>query len=148
MTPAVVLRRVRRILFILSAMLFTGTAFELWLVNHMQSIVQLIPFALCGMGLIAVLLVLIRPQRAPVLTLRVCMVLVIAGSLFGVYEHIASNLMFHREIYPNAPIGEMVMGALGGANPLLAPGTLALAAMLALIATYYHSALGDNAQSM
>jgi hypothetical protein len=36
---------------------------------------------------------------------------------------------------------------LGGENPLLAPGILAVAAMLALAATYYHPALSDEQQS-
>jgi hypothetical protein len=147
MTPAVVLQRVRRFLLVLSALLFMGTAFELWLVNHTEDAVQLIPFAMCGLGLAGVLLVLVRPRRAPLLALHVCMVLVVVGSLFGVYEHVAGNLAFHREIYPNAPMGELVMGAIAGANPLLAPGTLALAAMLALTATYRYSALGENEQS-
>jgi hypothetical protein len=35
----------------------------------------------------------------------------------------------------------MIWGALGGANPLLAPGVLAVAAVLAFAVTYHHTAL-------
>lgn len=144
MTPAVVLSRVRRSLFVISALLFAGTAFELWLVNHTQDFVQMIPFVLCGAGLIAALAVLASARRKTVLAARACMGLVAAGSLFGVYEHVTNNLAFQREVYPNAPTGEMIFGALGGANPLLAPGILALAAALSLLATYHHSALEET----
>ncbi len=67
--------------------------------------------------------------------------LVALGSLFGIYQHVVNNLGFYREIHPNAPTGAAVWGALAGASPLLAPGVLALASMLALAATYYHPVL-------
>jgi hypothetical protein len=141
MIDALVLLRLRRFLLFVSASLFVGTVVELFLVNHMESFAQLIPFALCGLGLVSVVAVLLRPQRALMLALRACMSLVAAGSLFGIYEHIEGNLGFQRELHPNAAFGKVVLGALGGANPLLAPGILALAAALALAATYYHPAL-------
>jgi hypothetical protein len=67
--------------------------------------------------------------------------LVVCGSLFGIYEHFSNNVAFQREISPNAPIGNALMHAVAGGNPLLAPGTLAVAAVLALAATYNHSTL-------
>ena len=141
MIDALVRLRLRRFLLFISALLFVGTLVELWLTNHMESAVQLIPFALCGLGLVSVVAVLLRPQRVAMLALRACMVLVVLGSLLGIYEHIEGNLGFQRELYPNATTGKVLLGALGGASPLLAPGILALTATLALAATYYHPAL-------
>ena len=69
------------------------------------------------------------------------MAIVFVGSLFGIYEHVEHNLAFALGIRPNAVASEVLMDALRGANPLLAPGILALAAVLALSATYYHPAL-------
>ncbi len=142
MTDAVVLLRLRRFLLIISALLFLGTVVELWLANHTKTVVQLIPFALCGIGLIVLSVVLLYPRRAAMLALRACMVMVLLGSLFGVYEHVSGNIAFQSEIHPNANTREFVMGAIGGASPLLAPGILALAAVLALAATYHHPSLG------
>ena len=102
---------------------------------------QLIPFVLCGLGLAAVLWALLRPRRPALLALRACMAVAVLGSLYGVYEHVAGNLAFHREVHPNAPAAEVFMGAVGGSSPLLAPGILALAAVMAMAATYYHPAL-------
>ena len=146
MNDPVVLWRLRRFLLATAALLFVGAVIELWLVDHNETVVQLIPFALCGLGFIAVVAVLFRPRRTTMLALRACLCLVLLGSLFGVYEHVVGNIAFQKEIHPNATTREVFMGAIGGANPLLAPGVLALAAALAMAATYYHPALEKNLQ--
>ena len=69
------------------------------------------------------------------------MAMVVCGSLFGIYEHYANNVAFQREISPSTPMRDALVQAVAGGNPLLAPGTLAVAAVLALAATYYHPAL-------
>ena len=75
------------------------------------------------------------------------MSLVALGSLFGLYEHITNNVEFYLEIHPQATILETVAAALGGANPLVAPGILALAAIMAVSATYAHPALNKATRS-
>lgn len=141
MSDAVVLSRLRQFLLITSALLFVGALIELWLTNHVESLLQLLPFALCGLGLVAVIVAALRPGRLALLALRACMGLVALGSLLGVYLHLESNLGFQRELYPNSSTADLLSGALSGANPLLAPGILALTAALALAATYYHPSL-------
>lgn len=144
MSPDIVLFRLRRFLLALSGLLFAGVVVELLFADHLKEVVQLIPFVLCGLGLIAASVAVLRPQRQTLLGLRACMGLVTFGSLFGLYEHVANNIAFLLEIHPDATAGDVFAGALGGANPLLAPGILALAAVLAVAATYYHPALSDN----
>lgn len=143
MTSSVVLARLRRFLLALSALLFGGTVVELWLVNHTEDFVQWIPFVLCGIGLLVVVAVLFHPRRASVMGLRAWMLIVIIGSLFGVYQHVTNNIAFEREIYPSASGQRLLRAALGGANPLLAPGTLAVTALLALAATYKHGEVSE-----
>jgi hypothetical protein len=144
MTAADVLRRLRRFLLILALLLFAGTLIELWLVNHTEDAIQWVAFALAGLGLLVVLLGIFYQHQTTVRILRACMAIIILGSLFGVYEHVWSNLELEREINPNAPATEMIFKALGGANPLLAPGTLAVAAMLSLAATYKYLVGSDS----
>jgi len=141
MSDASVLFRLRQFLLVMSALLFVGTLVELWLTDHSETFVQLIPFALCGLGLVAVILALLSPRRIALLSLRAVMALVALGSFFGVYQHLSNNLGFQRELHPNASTGDLLMGTFGGANPLLAPGILALTATLAIAATYYHPSL-------
>jgi hypothetical protein len=141
MSPAETLARLRRFLLAFSILLLGGSLVELFLVEHMEDAVQLVPFVLCGLGALAALAALFRPRRATLLALRVSMAVVFCGSLFGVYQHVSHNFAFQKEVNPNATSGETVRAALGGANPLLAPGILAVAAALALAAAYRHESL-------
>lgn len=141
MSAELVLERLRRFLLTLTALLCVGTVIELALTEHTETIVQWIPFGLCGLGFVAAIGVLLRPQRLTLLGLRVCMGLLVLGSFLGIYEHLEHNVAFELEIRPNAVVSDIFVAALGGANPLLAPGILALMALLAIAATYYHPAL-------
>lgn len=133
-----VLGQLRRFLLVLSVLLFCGAIIELWLVGHTEDPLQWLAFVLAGLGAVAALVVLIFPGRGIVRLLRICMAVVVVGSLFGIYEHVIGNVAFEREIHPDMPSGEAVWKGLQGANPLLAPGILAIAALLALSATYRH----------
>jgi len=143
MSTEIVVQRLRRFLLVLAGSLCFGTVVDLLLVEHRQDLFQLIPFVLSRLGLIAVLAALLRPQRTTLRMLQIVMVLNILGSLFGVYEHVEHNMAFALEIRPNTTTSAAFWAALSGANPLLAPGILALAAIIALAATYYHPALED-----
>jgi hypothetical protein len=134
-------QRLRTFLLVLAGWLCVGTIIELLLVGHTETVVQFIPFALCGVGLAAVGAALLRSRRGTLLGLRAVMAVLLAGSLFGIYEHVEGNLAFALEIRPGAAVSDVWTEALTGAAPLLAPGILALAALLALAATYAHPAL-------
>jgi hypothetical protein len=141
MNATIILHRLRVFLLSIAGLLCVGTVLELWLTEHTESAVQLIPFGLCGLGLLAIGAALLRPQRATLLILRLSMGLMAVGSAFGIFEHIEHNLAFELEIRPTATANQVFLDALSGASPLLAPGILALAAVLAIAATYYHPAL-------
>lgn len=131
-----VLRRLRQFLLAISILLFSGSLIELWLVGHTDGWIQWIPFVLSTAGLLTSGLVLLRSNGATVSVLRVCMGLVVLGTIFGVYEHIAGNIAFAREVDPAASTRELLRKGVQGGNPLLAPGILAISALLALSATY------------
>ena len=141
MNDGVVLNRLRRFLLALAAFMAVGTMVELVLANHWENAVQILPFVLCGLSFLVIVAMLLRPQRRTVLWLRWVMAITFVGSLFGVFEHIEHNIAFALEIQPSATMNDVFLEALGGANPLLAPGILAFTAVLALAATYYHPML-------
>ena len=118
-----------------------STVVELFLAKHTEDPVQFVPFVLCGVGLIAVVATLLRPRRATLMALRGVMGLLMLGSLLGMYEHLANNFAFGLEMRPSAAWSDVWFEALRGAAPLLAPGILALAAIIAIAATYQHPAL-------
>lgn len=147
MSSSTVEGRLRRFMLALATFLFIGTPVELLFNEHFGEPLQLIPFVLCGLGAITAGLALFRPRRGTLLALRVTMVIVALGSLLGMYLHLSGNFEFELEIRPGAGLGDVLAEALSGANPLLAPGILAITAVIALAATYYHPALGRRSDS-
>ena len=139
--------RMRQSLLLLAAFIFPGTVVELILEDHTKETLQFLPFVLCIAGFITVVAVLLRPQKLTLLILRITMLGTAAGGLLGMLVHLVNNFEFVQEIQPNAAASELIVKTLKGANPLLAPGILAFAAIIALIATYYHPAMGGRDKS-
>jgi len=124
-------RRLRRGLFALAGLACLGTAAELSLVEHLETAVQITPFALCATGAVAAAVGWRRSSsRRPLLAVAA---LLAVGALFGIWEHLEHNYAFDAEIRPTADAATHIGHAITGANPLLAPGALLLAgACLAL----------------
>ncbi len=136
-----VLGRLRTFLLGLAAFILAGTIGELILEEHWDDAIQLLPFVLCALSFLAIVMVLLRPQRATLRLMRWIVGITFVGSLFGIFEHLEHNYGFALEIQPNATTSTLVWKAVSGANPLFAPGILAFTALLALAASYYHPAL-------
>jgi hypothetical protein len=136
LTAAEVLSRLRKFLLMLAVLLFAGALIELWLVGHTAEFVQWVAFVLAGVGASSSLLALFRLGPATVRILRVCMLVVALGSFFGIYQHISGNIALAREVHPDYSTSQLFWRGLQGGNPLLAPGILVVAALLALSATY------------
>ncbi|HEY7034524.1 MAG TPA: hypothetical protein VH482_24520 [Thermomicrobiales bacterium] len=145
MNDRAALRRLATFLHLLAAALFVGTIGELIAAKHYDSAMQLVPFALCALGLLAVPALRTRPTRPVVLAIRALMVVTAAGSLLGVYEHVMGNLDFVREVRRHADTMTVVKQTLQGADPILAPGVLAVAAAVTLAATYASSVISTTA---
>jgi fatty acid desaturase len=137
-TSVEILRRLRKFLLMLAVLLLAGALVELWLVGHTEDWVQLIPFVLAIVGIIVGFLVLFQPGKRTIQIMRIWMAVVVMGTLFGVYQHITGNIAFEREVDPKATTSQLAWQRRGGGHPLLAPGVLAIAAVLALAATYRH----------
>ncbi len=144
MTDKVIVERLRLFLLSLSGLMCLGTIAELWLAEHTKEVIQWLPFILCGLGLVVIIAVWLRPNLATIWTLRGTMAVTMLGSLIGIYEHLTSNLEVVNEVKPNLTGLAALWQAARGAAPLMAPGILALAAIIALAATYYHPALSGT----
>ena len=136
--------RLRAFLFALAGAMCLGTIVELALANHTKQAIQWLPFGLCLAGLAAVAAAWLRPARGTLWSLRLVMGAAALGSLIGGYEHLASNLEVVSETKPGLALLPALWLAAHGAAPLLAPGILAVAACVAIAATYYHPALAER----
>ena len=144
MSSLIIEHRFRLFMLSLAAVMAVGTVVELWFAEHLETLIQYIPFILCGLAFLAIMAVLLRPRCQTILGLRVVMGLVALGSFFGLFQHLEHNIEFALEIQPNATVSQVFGDALRGANPLLAPGILALVAIIAAAATYQHPSLGGR----
>ncbi len=141
MSAEIIVERLRRLLIGLAVFMVVGTLGELIVIEHYQQTEQYFPIVMSVVALLALGAASIRPQRWTLLALRAVMIALGLVSLLGLYYHVTGNFTFELEIRPNATLGDVFLDALGGANPLLAPGVLGIAAVLALASTYYHPAL-------
>jgi len=139
-----VLAKLRQYLLIISAGVFVMTVTELFFLSHWNETIQILPFALSGLGLITLALAYFRPSHGTLNTLRWSMFVIAACSLIGFYEHMLNNYGFWLEIKPSATTWELLKATLEGANPVLAPGILMLGAVIALMAIYKHPLLGTK----
>jgi hypothetical protein len=139
------LARIRQLLLVLAAGVFVMTMTELVFLSHWSETIQLLPFLLSGWGLITLALAYFRPSPRTMDILRWSMIVIGLCSLIGIYEHMANNLGFQMEIQPNATPWELIVATFEGANPVLAPGILALGAAIGWTAAYQHPALEEKA---
>lgn len=141
MTDRTIEEKYRRFLLVMAMAVLAGMTAELLLTEHAESIVQLIPYGLAGVGVAAVAGVLHDATMLRLRVLQAVIVLLALGGVYGIYEHLTHNFAFELEIRPNATAGDVVGKAIRGASPLLAPGVLTVAAVLAGAALYRHPKL-------
>lgn len=141
MNAEITLTHLRRFYLGFSAFIYAGSLVELIALNHTKETLQWTPFILSLLGIALIGWVFFRPDHKAITALRTGMIVIIIGSLIGVFVHIQGNLEFAMEINPNLTLIQMVGKALGGANPLMAPGVLAVAAIMAMTTTYQHPLL-------
>ena len=142
------LGRIRQFLLVIAAGVFLMTVTELVFLSHWSETIQLLPFALSGWGLITLALAYFRLTPTSLSLLRWSMVVIGLCSLIGLYEHMANNLGFQMEIQPNATFQELALATVEGANPVLAPGILALGAAIGWTAAYQHPALEEKPRAV
>lgn len=134
-------RGLRRVLFGAVALGSVTAALELLLAGHTESAVQWVPFGLAGLGAVAATVSAVWPRRATLWALRGSLGVLLLGGVFGIWEHLEHNYAFEAEIRPTAQMGELVVHALQGGSPALAPGLFVFLALLGWAGTWKHPAL-------
>jgi hypothetical protein len=135
--------RLRQYLLALAAFTLAATVVELLLQEHTQEALQLVPVVLSIVGFTSVIGALMRPRRFTLVALRFTMSIVGLVGVLGTVIHLWRNLTFEQEIRSSAAVSDLLLEALKGGAPLLAPGVMVFAALAALLATYYHPLLSE-----
>lgn len=117
-----------------------GASAELALGGHTGSNVQLLPFALAGLGTLSAVVFWFSPTKKTLRALQGAMLAIAAGGVFGIWEHLEHNYAFEAEIRPAASTLELATEAIFGASPALAPGMFLVMAAMGLAAAWRHPA--------
>jgi hypothetical protein len=134
-------RPIRRLLLWVMLVGMLGLLVELALIEHVDDALQWIPLVALGAGLVVVAALLVRPTRGWVRALQaLSLAFLVAGGL-GIYLHLDGNIEWEREDDPAASTADVVVRALAGTIPLLAPGALAQLGLIGLVVAYRHPAL-------
>lgn len=119
----------------------SGTATELGLLGHYEDRYQWTPLILLSLGIVAVIVVMVRPSRFNLRWFRVIMASYLPAAVAGLYFHIRSNVEFELEMRPSMAGFELVRESLTGAMPALAPGAMAQLGLIGLLICFRHPAL-------
>lgn len=141
MTTADILPLIRRGILAVLVIGCVGLIGELVLLEHYTEVFQLTPLVLLG----ATLLITVWHWRdsgaGSVRALQVIGLLLVVGGATGMMFHGYENYEHAREDEPELMGMALVMYALRGEAPSLAPGTLVQFGLLALLYAYKHPAL-------
>jgi len=122
-----------------------GLEIELALLRHADSFSQRIPHVVLLVGLVATVLVYIRPAHATFRAFQTLMWLFVVIGLLGVFFHLKGNVEFALERDPSLGGARLIWKVLRGATPALAPGALSQLGLLGLLYTYRHPVLSLGA---
>ena len=122
--------RIIRLIFIAIVFMSTGLVFELYLLDHYEGLLQLIPFLCIGIGLILAILLFKFKNRVAQLSFQLCLLLTALSGIVGIFLHLNANAEFEKEIKPSIEGMDLILESLSGALPSLAPGSLILFSLI------------------
>ena len=131
-------------LFLLGAV---GLEAELLLLGHWEDWTQWIPLILLGIGIGAAVWALISRGTTRIRFMHWVGIVYVAGGILGVWLHFSGNRLFELEMYPTIKGWKLIVEAMTGATPALAPGAMLQLGLIALIYAFRHRALRLNMPS-
>ena len=130
--------RLRLFVLVLFIVGSVGTGAELILLEHVEDGWQLVPVVLLGGSLLALGWQAVDRGPRSTRLVQIAMVLCVASGVSGLWLHYAGNAEFELEMYPSLSGFDLFRGAIAGATPTLAPGTMIQLGLLGLAYTYRH----------
>ena len=117
---------------ILAALLFMllGTALELYLLDHYEDTLQLIPLLCIGIAVVLLFVLFFQRTRLLLRIFNLVLGLTALSGFYGAFLHLQANYEFELEMTPTASGWELFVESLSGALPALAPGSLIVLALL------------------
>ena len=107
-----------------------GTVLELYLLNHYESIQQLIPILCIGLTLIIMFVLLFNKTKLTISLFKTILVISALSGIYGAFSHLRANYEFEQEIKPSENGWSLFTESLSGALPALAPFSMIVLALI------------------
>lgn len=131
----------RRILMAILILGIAGISTELWLLDHVEDVYQLIPMALNALAVLAAAILVWRPSAAAVRVFQGVMILMLISGAAGVWLHYQVNTEFQLEMDPQlSGMALFRKSIVAKAPPALAPGAMVQLGLIGLAFTFRHPA--------
>jgi hypothetical protein len=115
----------------------TGTAIELVLLEHDESLLQLLPLVLIAMGLAVIVWHALGKSPLTIRLMRITMAALVAAGVLGIVLHYEGNVEFQKELDPSiAGLALFTKAIRSKTPPALAPGTFVQLGLLGLVVTF------------
>ena len=118
-----------------------GTALELYLLDHYEDKLQLIPILCIGLVIVTVILLIYLRSKVMKGLFKFILVITALSGFYGSYLHLIANYEFEQEMKPTASTMHLLSESLSGALPALAPFSMVV---LALIGYSYLIIINQN----
>ena len=122
--------RIRQVIIVALLFMLIGTGLELYLLDHYEDTLQLIPLVLLGLALLQTIILFFQPRPILLRLFRGTLLLSALSGVYGAYLHLQANYEFEQEMRPSAENWDLLVESLSGALPALAPASMIVLALL------------------
>ena len=120
----------KRIIVVALLFMLSGTAMELYLLDHYEDVLQLIPLLCIGASILVMMILFFRRNKLVVRIFKLILGLTALSGFYGVFLHMQANYEFELEMKPTASGWDLFSESLSGALPSLAPGSMIVLALI------------------
>ncbi len=103
---------------------------ELYLLDHYEDTLQLIPILCIGLVMLTVILLIFLKSKLIKVAFKVILLITALSGIYGGYLHLLANYEFEIEMRPTANNWELLSESLSGALPALAPFSMIVLALI------------------
>jgi amino acid permease len=121
---------VKQLILVAILFMMIGTAMELYLLDHYEGTLQLIPLLCIGATLLVMLLLFVRKTGLLMGIFQILLGLTALSGVYGVFLHLRANYEFEQEMKPTAEPWDVFVESLAGALPSLAPASMIVLALI------------------
>ena len=132
---------IKRIILLIFAFMTVGILFELYLLEHFEDSLQLIPITLIAIAMALFIVLQFKQTRVFFSIFKLSLIAISLSGFYGVFLHLSGNFEFEQEMRPSSNWTDLFVESLSGALPTLAPLSMVV---LSLIGYSYLIILNHN----